>query len=86
MKECEEAFENFKKKLMRLPILSPSRPRQPLILYVAKSNSSINAVLVSEKRRKPNTKPDPTTFPGHSKESNTSRTEKLALAVVATIR
>lgn len=57
-KECEEAFMDLKRQLIKLPTLSPPEPREPLTLFVAGLKSSISVILVSEREGeiKPNAK------------------------------
>ena len=46
--ECQKAFEDLKKYLLSPPLLSPSRPREELYLYIAVSQAAVSAVLVKE--------------------------------------
>ena len=46
--ECQKAFEDLKKYLSSPPLLSPSKPREELYLYIAVSQAAISAVLVRE--------------------------------------
>ena len=46
--ECQVAFEDLKKYLSSPPLLSPSKPREELYLYIAVSQATISATLVRE--------------------------------------
>ena len=46
--ECQKAFKDLKKYLSSLPLLSPSRPREELYLYIAVSQVAVSAALVRE--------------------------------------
>ena len=46
--ECQKAFEDLKKYLSSLPLLSPSKPGEELYLYLVVSQAAVNAVLVRE--------------------------------------
>ena len=46
--KCQKAFEDLKKYLLSPPLLSPSRPREELYLYIAVSQAAISAALVRE--------------------------------------
>ena len=46
--ECQKAFENLKKYLSSPPLLSPSRPKEDLYLYIAVSQAVVSAALVRE--------------------------------------
>lgn len=88
IKECEEVFENLKKKLVTLPTLCPPRPGQPLILYVVRLDSLVNVVLVVEKEGE-----NPTKSPIYylsmalqGAEHKYPLIEKLVLAVVTVVR
>ena len=48
MEECQKAFEDLKKYLSSLPLLSPSKPGEELYLYLVVSQAAVNAVLVRE--------------------------------------
>ena len=48
MDECQKAFEDLKKYLSSLPLLSPSKPGEELYLYLVVSQAAVNAVLVRE--------------------------------------
>ena len=48
MDECEKAFEELKKYLSSLPLLSPSMPGEELYLYIAVSQAAVSAALVRE--------------------------------------
>ena len=44
--ECQKAFEDLKKYLSSLPLLSPSVPGEELYLYIAVSQAAVSATLV----------------------------------------
>ena len=46
--ECQEAFKDLKKYLSSPPLLSPSKPREELYLYIAVSQAAVSATLVRE--------------------------------------
>ena len=46
--KCQKAFEDLKKYLSSPPLLSPSKPREELYLYIAVSQVTINTTLVKE--------------------------------------
>ena len=46
MDECQRAFEDLKKYLSSPPLLSLSKPREELYLYIAVSQVAVNAALV----------------------------------------
>ena len=46
MDECQKAFEDLKKYLSSLPLLSPSVPGEELYLYIAVSQAAVSAALV----------------------------------------
>ena len=46
--ECQKAFEDLKKYLSSLPLLSPSMPREELYLYIALSQAAVSAALVRD--------------------------------------
>ena len=46
--ECQKAFEDLKKYLSSLPLLSPSKPEEELYLYLAISQAEVSAALVRE--------------------------------------
>ena len=48
MDEGQKAFEDLKKYLSSLPLLSPSKPGEELYLYLVVSQAAVNAVLVRE--------------------------------------
>ena len=49
MDECQKAFEDLKKYLLSSPLLSPSKPRKELYLYIAVSQAAASATLVRER-------------------------------------
>ena len=49
--ECQKAFEDLKKYLSSPPLLSPSVPREELYLYIAVSQTAVNATLVRDEAR-----------------------------------
>ena len=46
--ECQEAFKDLKKYLSSPPLLSPSKPREELYLYIAVSQAAVSVTLVRE--------------------------------------
>ena len=46
--ECQKAFEDLKKYLSSLPLLSPSMPGEELYLYIAVSQAAVSAALVRD--------------------------------------
>ena len=44
--ECQQVFEDLKAYLSSLPLLSPSKPREKLFLYLAVSLTVVSAALV----------------------------------------
>ena len=46
--ECQQAFENLKLYLSSPPLLSPSKPREELYLYLAVSQAVVSTALVRE--------------------------------------
>ena len=46
--ECQQAFEDLKVYLSSPSLLSPSRPREELFLYMAVSPAAVSATLVRE--------------------------------------
>ena len=46
--ECQKAFENLKKYLSSLPLLSPSKPGEELYLYIVVSQAAVSTALVRE--------------------------------------
>ena len=46
--ECQKAFEDLKKYLSSLPLLSPSKPGEALYLYLAILQVVVNTALVRE--------------------------------------
>ena len=51
MDECQTAFNNLKTYLSSPPLLSPSKPREELYLYLAVSQAAMSATLVREEDR-----------------------------------
>jgi len=49
--ECQQAFENLKSYLSSPPLLSPSKLREELFLYLAISPATVSAALVREEDR-----------------------------------
>jgi len=49
--KCKQAFENLKAYLASPPLLSPSKPRKELFLYLAISPAVVNAPLVREEEK-----------------------------------
>ena len=50
--ECEAAFQEFKRYLSNPPLLSPSKKRENLHLYLAVSATTVNAALIREEGKK----------------------------------
>ena len=48
MDECQQAFENLKVYLSSPSLISPSRPREELYLYLAVSQAAVSVALVRE--------------------------------------
>ena len=48
MDECQQAFENLKVYHSSPPLLSPSKPREELYLYLAVLQAAVSATLVKE--------------------------------------
>ena len=48
MDERQKAFKDLKKYLSSPPLLSPSKPREELYLYLAVSQVAVNTTLVRE--------------------------------------
>ena len=46
--ECQKAFEDLKKYLLSPPLLSPSKPRKELYLYIAVLQAAVSVALVRE--------------------------------------
>jgi len=46
--ECQQAFEDLKSYLSSPPLLSPSKPREDLFLYLIVSLAAVSAALVKE--------------------------------------
>ena len=46
--ECQKAFEDLKKYLLSPPLLSPSKLREELYLYIAVSQAAFSVALVRE--------------------------------------
>ena len=46
--ECQQAFEDLKAYLASTPLLSPSKPREELYLYLAVSTHTISLALIRE--------------------------------------
>ena len=44
--ECQKAFKDLKKYLSSPPLLSPSKPREELYLYIAVSQAAVSTALV----------------------------------------
>ena len=44
--ECQRAFEDLKKYLSSPPLLSPSKPREELYLYIGVSQAVVSVALV----------------------------------------
>ena len=50
--ECEKAFQDLKRYLSNLPLLSPSKEGENLYLYLAVSTTVVSAALIHEKAKK----------------------------------
>ena len=50
--DCEAAFQELKRYLSNLPLLSPSKEGESLQLYLAMSTTEVNAALIWEKGKK----------------------------------
>ena len=50
--DCEAAFQELKRYLSNLPLLSPSKEGESLQLYLAMSATIVNAALIWEKSKK----------------------------------
>ena len=50
--ECEEAFQDLKRYLSNLPLLSPSKEGENLYLYLAVSTTAMSAALIQEEAKK----------------------------------
>ena len=48
---CQQAFEDLKAYLSSPPLLSPSKPREELFVYLAVSPTIVSAALVKEEDR-----------------------------------
>ena len=48
MAQCQQAFEDLKAYLFSPPLLSPSKPREELFLYLAVSSAIVSTTLVRE--------------------------------------
>lgn len=83
--ECKEAFSKLKTALKELPTLQAPNPDEPLYLYVASSETTISAVLVTEndKIQKPVFYFSRTL---QGAENRYPPLEKLVLAVIASAR
>ena len=46
--ECQQAFEDLKAYLSSLPLLSPSMPREELLIYLAVSPATVSAALIKK--------------------------------------
>ena len=51
MAECQQAFEDLKAYLSSPSLLSPSKPREELFLYLVVSLTAVSATLVTKKDR-----------------------------------
>ena len=83
--ECQKAFEDLKKYLSFLPLLSPSKAGEVLYLYIAVSQATISAALVREEEGTQR----PVYFVSRAfrgAEERYSLMEKLAFALVTAAR
>ena len=79
------AFEDLKKYLSSPPLLSPSKPREELYLYIAVSQATISSTLVREEEGVQR----PVYFISRAfrgVEERYLRMEKLAFALVTVVR
>ena len=83
--ECQKAFEDLKKYLSSLPLLSPSMPGEELYLYIAVSQAAVSAALVRDEGGSQR----PVYFISRAfrgAEERYPRMEKLAFTLVTTAR
>ena len=83
--ECQKAFEDLKKYLSSLPLLSPSMPGEELYLYIAVSQAAVSTTLVRNDGRSQR----PVYFTSRAfrgAEERYPRMEKLALALITAAR
>ena len=83
--ECQEAFKDLKKYLSSPPLLSTSKPREELYLYIAVSQAAVSATLVREEEGMQR----PVYFISRAfrgVEERYLRMEKLAFALVTVVR
>ena len=50
--KCEEAFQDLKRYLSNLPLLSPSKEGENLYLYLVVSTTAVGAALIREEAKK----------------------------------
>ena len=50
--KCQQAFEAIKSYLMNPPVLQPSKPGKPLIMYLEIEKRAIGAMLAQEGKEK----------------------------------
>ena len=50
--ECEATFQDLKRYLSNLPLLSPSKERENLYLYLAVSTTTVSVALIREEAKK----------------------------------
>ncbi|KAL0290427.1 UNVERIFIED_CONTAM: hypothetical protein Sradi_7050600 [Sesamum radiatum] len=48
VERCQNAFESIKRHLLNLPVLGALTPGKPLILYIARQELSIGALMAQE--------------------------------------
>ncbi|XP_075650959.1 uncharacterized protein LOC142621555 [Castanea sativa] len=85
MVECQQAFEDLKAYLSSPPLLSPSKPREELFLYLAVSLAAVSATLVREEERVQK----PVYYTSQALRGAEERyppMEKLAFALITTAR
>ena len=85
MDECQKAFEDLKKYLSSLSLLSPSMPGEELYLYIAVSQAAVSAALV----RGEGGSQRPVYFISRAfqgAEERYPRMEKLAFALITAMR
>ena len=83
--ECEAAFQDLKRYLTNLPLLSPSKEWENLYLYLAVSTTAMSVALI----RKEAKKQLPVYYVSQAfqgAESNYPRIEKIAFALIVVSR
>ena len=83
--ECEVTFQDLKRYLSNLPLLSPSKEGENLYLYLAVSTTAVSATLIREEAKKQL----PVYYVSQAfqgTESNYPRIEKIAFALIVASR